>query len=139
MTLPETWTNRDRRVLEFVLQHADTGTNEVIGIHEISKRLPLSQDQVFAALTSLAAASPPYIELEYLHVMRVCERARRELGTWPSADTVVAQLAEALLRAADEATEPERKNRLRAAGESLVGIGRDIAVQTVGTMLGNST
>jgi hypothetical protein len=69
-------------------------------------------------------------------VTGVSERARRELGAWPSADVLVEQLAAALARAADEEQEPERKSRLRGAAEVLGGMARDIAVNVISSRIG---
>jgi len=71
-----------------------------------------------------------------MHVIQVRGRARRELGTWPSADALLEQLVAALTAAADAEPEPERKGRLKAAAELLGGMARDIAVQAIGARLG---
>jgi hypothetical protein len=70
------------------------------------------------------------------HITRVGERARRELGTWPAADTLVEQLAAALDEAAERETEPERKRGLRTAAAVLGGVARDIAVHVFERKLG---
>jgi len=74
-----------------------------------------AREDVHAALRALAAASPPCIDLDAMHVIQVRGRARRELGTWPSADALLEQLVAALTAAADAEPEPERKGRLKAA------------------------
>ena len=50
--------------------------------------------------------------------MAVTERARRELGTWPSPESLVEALAAALEVAADTETEPGREGE-RGASEPL--------------------
>jgi len=62
---------------------------------------------------------------------RVYERGRRELGTWPTPENVLAELVAALSKAADEEDEPERKTRLRSTAEALSGFARDVAVAVV--------
>ena len=74
-----------------------------------------------------------YIEADYIKTAQigaigeiihaVTERTRRELGTWPSPETVVNRLVEALLPAADAEEEPERKGKLRVGAEALLGFG----------------
>jgi hypothetical protein len=66
----------------------------------------------------------------------VFERGRRELGSWPSADSVVAQLVAALSEAADREAEPERKGRLRAAADVLGSIAHDVAVRVIAARSG---
>jgi hypothetical protein len=68
--------------------------------------------------------------------MAVTERARRELGTWPSPESLVEALAAALEVAADTETEPGRKGRLRAVAEGLGGAAKDIAVAVISARLG---
>lgn len=99
-------------------------------------------------LAALADADPPYIELQVLggwseekagggYVDAVTERARRELGGWPTADSLVDQLAEALGRAADDESEPERKGRLRQAADVVGGMARDVAVAVISARIGS--
>ena len=80
------------------------------------------------------------------HIDRVYERIRRELGSWPTPEVVVDQLAAELAAAADadaedededeDEDEPERKGELRAAGDALAGAARDLAVQVLASRLG---
>jgi len=70
------------------------------------------------------------------HIDRVYERTRRELGSWPTPEVVVDQLAAELAAAADAEDEPERKGKLRAAGDALAGAARDLAVQVLASRLG---
>jgi hypothetical protein len=53
---------------------------------------------------------------------------RRELGTWPSADSVLQQLIDALSKAAEEEPRAEEKGKMRPAIDVLAGMSRDIAV-----------
>jgi hypothetical protein len=70
------------------------------------------------------------------YVTHVSERARCQLGAWPSADGIVEQLIEALSRAADDEAEPERKRGLRGAAEVLAGMARDVAVNVISARIG---
>jgi predicted metal-dependent phosphoesterase TrpH len=105
--------------------------------------LDLEAAQMYAGLRALADAA--YIDLESPrhgpemvggYISQVRERTRRELGSWPSADSVVDQLVEALSQAAESEPEPERKSRLRSAADLLGGMARDIAVAAVSSRLG---
>ena len=98
-------------------------------------------------LEALANADPPFLEVMLGggwsdekagggFVRDVTERARRELGAWPSADTLVDQLAEALRRAADDEPEPERKSRLAQAADVVGGMARDVAVAVISAKIG---
>ena len=80
----------------------------------IRSEVRLDVSQMRAGLKALEDAWPPYITITWLkgafddvegHVTGVSERARRELGTWPSPETMFDRLAAALVQAAD--AEPE--------------------------------
>jgi len=98
------------------------------------------------AVSALESADPPYIEVLYTpdapdrvggHVRRVSERARRELGTWPTVDGVVQAIIDGLRLAADQTEEPETKRRLRSAAEVVAGLGRDVLAQVIATKIGS--
>jgi hypothetical protein len=50
------------------------------------------------------------------------------VGLWPTPDTAADRLLAALGQAADRATDPEQKTRLRRTAELLRDAGRDITV-----------
>ena len=62
--------------------------------------------------------------------------ALRELGIWPSAESLVDALATAFAHAADTEKEPEKKRRLRAVADGLGGALKDIAVGVIVKRLG---
>ena len=114
-------------------------------LERIREEVGLDVAQMRSGLRALESAWPPCLQVQYTlggpdrvsgHIVAVGERARRELGTWPSAETLVDRLAEALAVAADAEQEPQRKARLRAAADTMRSFARDVAVQAVGTQLG---
>ena len=103
--------------------------------------------ELLAGLGALESADPPYLDVAYGggwsderagggYVSEVSERARRELGAWPTADGLLEQLVAALIREAEEEPEPERRGRLRNAADVLGGAARDIAVSVISARLG---
>jgi len=122
----DTWTSRDLPILRAVLARVDA--LEVVGVADITADTGLSRNEVWAGLRALESAQPPYLELDAGHVDTVFERGRRIVGTWPSADELVDRLASALHAAAEEETEPDRKNRFRVAAEAIAGTAKDLAV-----------
>jgi hypothetical protein len=118
-------------------------------MEEIRQELGLDALDFARGVKALADADPPYLEVMFAaggwsdvkagggFVEAVTERARRELGSWPSPDTLVDQLAEALRRAADDETEPERKGRLRQAADVVAGMARDVAVAAISAKIGS--
>jgi len=131
--LRETWTTRELPILRAALSRIDGG-DEYADLDELRVELGLTAGEVFAAVGAFANASPPYLDVELRNGVRspgridsVYERARRELGTWPTAENVVAELAAALRVAADEAYEPEEKGRLGAAADALTGFATSLS------------
>ena len=147
-TIESTWARRELPILAAALRRLDSGEQRSLQqLEEIRQELDLTPKDLAAGIEALESADPPYIEVEVAggwtderagggFVVSVSERARRELGSWPSAESLVEQLAAALSRAADDEPEPERKGRLRDAAEVLASTARDIAVGVISTKIG---
>jgi hypothetical protein len=143
--IESTWASRDLPILRAALRRLDSGEDSP-ELEEIRRELGFSGDQLWAGIKALESADPPYIEVElgmgWAHdrasgfVSGVSERARRELGAWPSADSLVDALAAAFAHAAAEEKEPARRGRLRAIADGLGGAARDIAVAVISKRLG---
>ena len=140
-----TWATRELLILRCALRRLDGG-ELLVELEDVRQETELPTDQLWAGVQALAHSDPPYIQVSLAGgwtddhasgvIEGVSERARRELGSWPSADDLVTQLAAALSQAADREAEPERKGRLRAAADTLGGIAREIAVQVISRRLG---
>jgi len=65
----------------------------------------------------------------------VTERALGAVGQWPAPETAVSQLVEALNRAADDETEPERQSKLRMVASVLGGMAREVVLAWAGGVL----
>ena len=133
--LPSTWAPRDLPILSSALRRLDAGEG-LVDLDDLQRDTGLSREQVWAGLRALETAEPPYLIVDGRVVLAVSERARRELGTWPAADSLVDALAAAFAQAAEAEKEPERKQRLRAVADGLGGALRDIAVAVVSKRLG---
>lgn len=87
-----TWAIRELPILTTALLRLDAG-EDVAEFADLARETGLSENQLWAGLRALKTAQPPYIELDGKDIWGVTERARRELGTWPSATSVVDALA----------------------------------------------
>ncbi len=143
-TLPATWGTRELPILRAALRRLDAG-EDFPSLEDIRAEVSLDVTQMRAGVKALEGAFPAYISITHYsmgpdlvggHVDAVGERARRELGTWPSVEGLVDQLGAAFTRAADDEDEPERQSRLRAVGEAVAGFGRDVAVGVIAAQLG---
>jgi hypothetical protein len=131
-----TWAPRELPILRVALLRLDAG-EDVVEFADLARETGLSDDQLWAGLRALEAAQPPYIEVDGKDIWGVTERARRELGTWPSATSIVDALVAAFAEAAEAEKEPAKRNRLRAVADGLGGAVRDIAVAVVAKRLGD--
>jgi hypothetical protein len=139
----ETWSWRELPILERALARFDAG-DHLVDLQALQSELPaLEPAQFRAALNALDDAG--YLKVSFTmggpdrvtgHIDRAYERTRRELGSWPTPEVVVDELAAELSAAADAEDEPERKGKLRAAGDALAGAARDLAVQVLASRLG---
>jgi hypothetical protein len=144
--LESTWASRELPILRAALRRLDAGA-DYADLEEIRQEVGLSGEQLLAGLRALESADPPYLEFEMAmgwseeqasgSVDAVSERARRELGTWPSAESLVEALAAAYAQAAEAEQEPEEKRRLRAVADGLRGAVRDVAVAVIARQLGD--
>jgi hypothetical protein len=128
----ETWSWRERPLLEIAVREADRGHNP--GFEELAEETRLGLRQVSVGIRALQDAgylTAYFAGMDSGVLGNVTERARREIGTWPSPESLVDQLARALAEAAERETEPERKTKLRAAAEGIAGAGRSIALELV--------
>lgn len=94
--LESTWATRELPILRSALRRLDAG-EDFPSLEEIRAEIGLDVTEMRAALRALENAWPPYIEIVHArmgahrvggYVNAVSERTRRELGTWPSAETV---------------------------------------------------
>jgi hypothetical protein len=113
-------------------------------LEDLRADVGLDVTQMRVGVLALTSADPPYLDVTFTmagpdlvggHVNSVSERARRELGSWPTAEGTVDRLVEALDAAAEVEQEPERKSRLKAAGSVLGGVARDITVAVISAQL----
>ena len=138
-----TWATRELLILRCALRRLDGG-ELLVELEDVRQETELPTDQLWAGVQALTQTRRTQVSLaggwtdDHASgvIEGVSERARRELGSWPSADDLVTQLAAALSQAADREAEPERKGRLRAAADTLGGIAREIAVQVISRRLG---
>ena len=143
--IDSTWATRELPILVAALHRVDAG--EAPSLAELGEDTGLSPKVFRTGLEALESADPPYVEVQWAGgwsdenfggycLSAVSERTRRELGSWPSADGLVEQIVDALSRAAEAESEPERKGRLRSTADVLGGMARDIAVSVIATRLG---
>jgi hypothetical protein len=129
----DTWASRDLPVLDATVRLLEN--NFVVYVRDIAAETGIDPRDVDRALTALdgeyigdyeqfATAGDP----NPWHVGRVTAAARRVVGQWPTAESLIDRLAEAFSTAADREADPEKKSRLRSIAGMLGGAGYQIAV-----------
>jgi hypothetical protein len=139
MAVSETWTKRDLPILVEALRRVDGG-DPFPQLEDIRAAVGLTVDEMRAGVAALDGADPPYLEFRLTmagparvggRVARVFERTRRELGAWPTPESIVREIVSRLDEAAEAEPEPETKSRLRAAGDVIGSIAREILVDVI--------
>jgi hypothetical protein len=133
--IENTWPRRELPLLLAALRRSDAG-QLVFDLELVREDAGLDPSQLWVAVRALTGAEPPYLELDGLTVTSVTERTRRELGSWPSAHTMVDQLVAALRQAAMEEKDQEKRSRLGAAAVVIGGIAKEILVSVISKQLG---
>lgn len=139
-----TWATRELPILRAALKRSDAG-DMFPSPEGIRAEVGLDVMQMHVALGALGALEEAgYLEISRTmagpqkvggHVDRVTERTRRELGSWPSPEGVVEQLALALSEEAEAEQEPAQRARLRTAVDVLTGTGKQIMVDVLARVL----
>jgi hypothetical protein len=126
----DTWTNRDLPVLDAVVRLLRHDSVPEVG--DIATETGMTVETVAAALHALDGTFVDLqlgLSLESSYVRSVSADARRAVGQWPTAESLITRLAEGFSTAADREPDPDKKGRLRTVASMLGGASRDIAVE----------
>jgi DNA-binding transcriptional ArsR family regulator len=132
----ETWSWREGPLLRIVLRETDAGRNPEF--EQLADQTGLERQQVSIAMRALQDAGyvDVYLAGAYSGVVHsVGERARRELGSWPSAETIAADVVTALAEAADREPDEGRKKWLKSIASGAAGVGRGVLTAEITAVL----
>lgn len=136
--MKDTGLPRELPVLDSIVQYFEEEPTGTLTSQAITVRSGMAQDEVHRALIKLATANPPFFrgidvdQLPYpVRINEVTERALTTVGQWPSPESLIEQLIEAINRASDEETVPERRDMLRRTADTLRGAAYQIAIAWV--------
>jgi len=134
-----TWVPRDLPVLDATVRLMET--NNFPSVRDIAAAAGMDIETTGRALQDLNGTflelSEGYGGPEACNVIAVNADARREVGQWPTAESLAAQLIEAFRAAAEQETDPEAKSRLRSIAGWLGGAGSQIAINVLSTVVGH--
>lgn len=128
--MEDTWASRDLPVLDATVRLMET--NNLPAVRDIAAAAGMDIEATGRALEALEGT---YVDLsksaggpESWNVRAVSADARRAVGQWPTAESLITRLVEAFSTAADQEPDPEKKSRLRSIAGMLGGTGRQIAI-----------
>lgn len=130
--MEDTWNPRDLLILAVVAEGEAEGVRDV-NTEWIQDRTNLTGDQIVAGLDALidgryvSATEASTMAATYYMSVKLRERGRRTVGTWPSEDSYAA-LVNAVEAAAQDAPDEETRSRLVRLREGLLGVSRDVGV-----------
>ena len=103
--------------------------------------------ELAAVARSLEAMDPTYVDFRktttggdprYWYVHKVTPAARKEVGQWPTPESLIDRLATAFGAAADRETDPSQQDRLRMTSRLLGDSVRAAAIEIVAGVIGDS-
>jgi hypothetical protein len=136
----DTWTSRDLPVLDATVALLEN--SPLVDVVDIAERAGFTTAETGRALQAMDGV---YVDLaasmggpESWSVQGVTLAARRAVGQWPTAETLITRLVEGLSAAADREPDPERQSRLRQTAALLGGTARDIATDIAAQVIARS-
>jgi hypothetical protein len=127
-----TWETRDLPVLRAIVDLSDLGHSGAITPAIIVQHTHLDPTTVARALRALAHEDPPFFQWDDIDtgdivvVANPTGHARRAVETWPAPDAWADRLIAALTDAAERASDPAEKTKLRKAADALGSVGKDV-------------
>lgn len=137
--MEDTWAGRDLPVLDATVSLLED--SYMVTVSDIAARTRLEHAEVARALETL---DPTYVDFRktetggdprFWYVLKATPEARREVGQWPTADSLIGSLSRALTAAAERETDPERKGLLSYAARLVGDTLREVAVEAAAQVL----
>jgi predicted transcriptional regulator len=140
--MEDTWGSRDVPVLNAAVALLER--SYMVTVSDIAGRTGLELADV---ARSLEALDPTYVDFRktttggdprYWYVHKVTPAARKEVGQWPTPESLIDRLATAFGEAADRETDPSQQDRLRMTSRLLGDSLRAAAIEIVSGVIGDS-
>jgi hypothetical protein len=140
--MEETWSSRDLPVLDAVVQLLEESPGGLLLGEQVVKRTGMDPADVERAVWAL---NPDYVILGHQLAAEggistqvvdgVTAEARRIVGQWPTAESLIDRLATGIAQSAEQETDPEQKRRLREVARGLGGAAKTIAINVASEMI----
>ncbi len=114
----------------------------MVTVSDIAERTGLDLTEV---ARSLDALDPTYVDFRktttggdsrFWYVHKVTPAARREVGQWPTPESLIDRLAAAFNEAADRETDLSQQDRLRMTARLLSDAVRPVAIEVAARIIG---
>jgi hypothetical protein len=138
--MEDTWGARDVPVLNAAVALLEQ--SYMVTVSDIAERTGLGLADV---ARSLEAMDPTYVDFRktttggdprYWYVRKVTPAARKEVGQWPTPESLIDRLATAFGEAADRETDPSQQDRLRMTARLLGDSVRAAAIEIAAGVIG---
>jgi hypothetical protein len=139
----DTWAARDLPVLDATVSLLEE--SYMVTVSDIAARTGLDDAAVARALEAL---DPVYVDFRktttggdptFWYVLKVTPAARRAVGQWPTAESLIAALARELTASAQQEQDAERKGLLAYAARLVGDTLRDVSIRAARSVLGPGT
>jgi hypothetical protein len=126
------WYSRDLPVLQHIVDALDQGS-DLVDDEAMAEALGITHEDAVAAIENLERGG--YVtDISWtfgpnFSVTQVTERALRATGIWPNEETAGDQLLWILEQKVEAATTPEERTRWARIRDSVVGAGREFAIE----------
>jgi hypothetical protein len=136
----DTWAGRDLPVLDATVSLLEY--SYMVTVSDIADRTGLGLSDVARALEAL---NPAYVDFRktetggdprFWYVLKATPQARRQVGQWPTPETLIARLAEGFSAAADREADPDRKSLLTYSARLLGDTLREVSIEVASRLLG---
>lgn len=138
--MEDTWAGRDLPVLDATVSMLED--SYMVTVSDIAGRTGLQLPEVARALEAL---DPTYVDFRktetggdprFWYVLKATPEARRQVGQWPTPQSLIARLAEGLSAAAEQERDPDRKSLLTHTAGLLGDSLRDVAIRVAAAIVG---
>jgi hypothetical protein len=136
----DTWGSRDLPVLDAVVTALEDAFR--VNAAEVAAATGIPADDVVKAFYALQGTYTGQVQARVgggpsaFFLGEVTAEARRVVGQWPTAESIIERLAAGMTQAAEDESDPEQKRRLAAVARELGGAAKAIAINVASQILG---
>lgn len=139
--MDDTWWSRDLPILDAAVRLFQQ--QDFVEVGELARETGFEPDDVARALLDMRYVYVSEVQgmgdKDRWTITGVTPDARRAVGQWPTAENVVARLAEAFSAAAEQEPDEERRSKLRGLASFLGDTGKDFAAEVVAKVIVRQT